>query len=58
MNRMKPLEIAALRKRLNKTQAQFADILAVDPVTVSRWENGQRQPRPVYARELQRLANA
>lgn len=53
-----PSAIVALRKKLQKTQAQFAEILAVDPVTISRWENGARRPRPVYARELERLANA
>lgn len=52
-----PVEIALLRKKLQKTQAQFAEMLAVDPVTISRWENGMRRPRPVYARELERLAN-
>lgn len=57
LKKPKPEEIAALRKKLQKTQAQFAEMLAVDPVTISRWENGMRRPRPVYARELERLAN-
>lgn len=55
--KLKPDDIIALRKKLQKTQAQFAEMLAVDPVTISRWENGMRRPRPVYARELERLAN-
>jgi transcriptional regulator with XRE-family HTH domain len=52
---VKPSAIVALRKRLGKTQAQLAEMLAVDPVTISRWEIGQRRPRPVYIRELKRL---
>lgn len=55
--KLKPEQIVLLRKKLQKTQAQFAEMLAVDPVTISRWENGARRPRPVYARELERLAN-
>jgi transcriptional regulator with XRE-family HTH domain len=47
------LAIAKLRKKLDYTQKQFADIIGVTVVTVSRYENG-REPA---ANVLQRLAH-
>ena len=32
-------EIRFMRKALGMTQAEFADMLEIDPATVSRWEN-------------------
>lgn len=49
-------EIAALRKRLGMSQRQFADKLGTTVTTVSRWENGARTPRGLYAIALDRLA--
>jgi DNA-binding transcriptional regulator YiaG len=37
---MGPGDIFQLRTRLKMTQRQFADLVGVDPVTVSRWERG------------------
>lgn len=40
-NRTPPdLDVAALRERLQWTQAQFAERFGVDRSTVSRWESG------------------
>jgi DNA-binding transcriptional regulator YiaG len=50
-----PQAITALRQRLRKTQAQFAELLSVDTVTISRWETGKRKPRAIYEKELLRL---
>jgi DNA-binding transcriptional regulator YiaG len=37
---MKPEEMLALRKKLNMTQQELADVLEVQRNTVTRWENG------------------
>jgi DNA-binding transcriptional regulator YiaG len=37
---MGPGDIFQLRTKLKMTQRQFADLVGVDPVTVSRWERG------------------
>ncbi len=50
-----PEAIRALRARLGLTQLQFAIRVGCDPITVSRWENGKRQPQGLYAWELRRL---
>ena len=47
--------IAALRKKLQYTQAEFAESLRVKPVTISRYENG-RQPRGQVTKRLADLA--
>jgi DNA-binding transcriptional regulator YiaG len=45
---MSAAEIAAMRKRLNKTQAEMAVLFGVDLRTFRRWENGERSiPGPV-----------
>lgn len=51
-------EIKALRERLGMTQAQLADALETTVTTISRWENGARKPRGLYAKALERLAKA
>jgi transcriptional regulator with XRE-family HTH domain len=49
-----------VRKRAGFTQRDVALVLRVDPATVSRWESGDRNPRPSqlagYLRLLDRLA--
>ena len=47
--------IKKLRKLLGLSQVDFARILHVDPITISRWERGERKPMPVHRRKLQRL---
>jgi transcriptional regulator with XRE-family HTH domain len=51
---------ARIRRNAGVTQAQLARELDVDPVTVSRWERGERAPRDAqaarYARVLKDLA--
>jgi transcriptional regulator with XRE-family HTH domain len=45
---MTPQELTRRRKRLALTQAQLAEKLGVDPMTLSRWERGlHRIPEPV-----------
>ncbi len=41
---IKPSEIKAIRNRLNVSQAVFAALLNVPPVTEKKWENGERSP--------------
>ncbi|WP_082790418.1 helix-turn-helix domain-containing protein [Bergeriella denitrificans] len=36
-----------IRRRLNKTQAEFAELLGVTPDKLQRWEQGRRPPRPI-----------
>lgn len=40
--RIAPEEIRRIRRQLDETQAQFAQRLQVDQVTVARWETGAR----------------
>lgn len=47
--------IKKLRKALRVTQVDFARILDVDPITISRWERGETKPLPVHKRKLMRL---
>jgi transcriptional regulator with XRE-family HTH domain len=51
-----PEYVRRVRRHLNETQAQFARRLAVDPVTVARWETGQRRCAGAYAGAVQGLA--
>lgn len=37
-------DIAQIRGNLGLTQAQFAQLLGVHPITVSRWEHGALAP--------------
>lgn len=51
---------ARIRQNAGVTQAQLARELGVDPVSISRWERGERAPRDQmaarYARVLRTLA--
>ncbi|MEX2458535.1 MAG: helix-turn-helix transcriptional regulator [Actinomycetota bacterium] len=53
---MRALTVRALRRRRGWTQADLADRLGTDPVTVSRWERGVSRPRPSAQVRLQELA--
>ena len=48
-------QIRRVRRLLGETQAQFAKRLAVDPVTVGRWEIGQRTCSGLHALTVARL---
>ena len=37
-------------------QQEFADVMAVDKGTVSRWERGKQRPKAVHLRRLARLS--
>jgi DNA-binding transcriptional regulator YiaG len=52
-----PEEIRQLRDRLGLTQQQMAEKLQTTVTTISRWENGARKPRGLYAKALDRLSN-
>lgn len=53
---MKPEQIRHLRKTLDLTQQQFADLLGVSFVTANRWENGQSKPSAMGLAKIQELA--
>ncbi len=45
---MPPAEIRAVRQSLGMTQAQFAQLLGVHNLTVSKWERGILEPSPYH----------
>jgi transcriptional regulator with XRE-family HTH domain len=53
---MKPEQIRHLRKTLDLTQQQFAELLGVSFVTLNRWENGQSKPSAMGVAKLKDLA--
>lgn len=52
---MTPKEIKSIRLGLNMDQIQFAKLLTTSVTTVSRWENGVSEPRPVFIDKLETL---
>ena len=46
------------RSRMDMTQAQFAERMAVTPLTVHRWESGQSRPRALALDRLRELEEA
>jgi len=53
---MSPAAIKRLRKSLGLTQEQFAGEIGAHRVTVADWETGAHQPRGLYIKALQQLA--
>lgn len=49
-------EVKKLRERLMLNQQEFADVMAVDKGTVSRWERNKQRPKPVHFRRMARLS--
>ena len=47
--------IKKLRKKLLLTQSEFAELLGVKLVTVSRWESGKFEPTMRVKRKLKEL---
>ena len=45
-----------LREKLMLNQQEFADFMAVDKGTVSRWERGKQRPKSVHLRRMARLS--
>ena len=52
---IRPAQIISLRRKLNKTQVEFARLLSADPSTVGRWESGRSQPRRIYIRLITKI---
>jgi len=50
---MKPSEIRSLREKLNLSQAVFGRLLNVPPVTILKWEHGERKPSGAALRLLE-----
>lgn len=53
---MKAEEIKLLRMSLGLTQKAFAELVEVDTITVSRWENGKCSPLRPYVKAMEQLA--
>lgn len=49
-------EVRRIRRSLGETQAEFAQRLVVDAVTVARWETDQRKCTGLYAKTIVELA--
>jgi putative transcriptional regulator len=39
-----PVDVKAIRKRLRKTQVEFAHMIGVSVATLQNWEQGRRRP--------------
>ena len=52
-----PEMLAQMRQALEATQLQMAALLAVSPLTYSRWEKGQAQPRTKQLAKIEELVN-
>lgn len=49
---MRPDEIRQLRKDTGLSRENFARLFSVSPVTITYWENGQRNPPAIYMAHL------
>ena len=52
------MEIRQIRLKMNLTQEQFAELLGVDPRSVSRWENGHHKPSPMAQKLMDMIAKS
>jgi DNA-binding transcriptional regulator YiaG len=52
---MENQDIKQLRKKLELTQQELADLIGVNRITVHRWECGKKKPSNLARRQLQRL---
>lgn len=52
-----PEILAQMRQALGATQLQMAALLAVSPLTYSRWEKGQAHPRTKQLAKIEELVN-
>jgi len=53
----KPVDVKAIRRRLGKSQSEFARMIGVSVATLQNWEQGRRHPDGP-ARALLRVAAA
>jgi len=44
VRKFSPADIKAIRKKLNKSQSEFALMIGVSVSTLQNWEQGRRQP--------------
>lgn len=52
-----PEMLTQMRQALEATQLQMAALLTVSPLTYSRWEKGQAQPRTKQLAKIEELVN-
>lgn len=45
VHRPRPVDVKALRQRLDMTQEQFAASIGISTATLRHWERGDRSPR-------------
>lgn len=55
MDRFDPVRLQEAMARHGYTQADLAERLDLQRVTVSRWMNGHREPHPVRIRQMARI---
>lgn len=55
---METAEIHGLRENLGLNQTQFAGLMGVHPMTVSRWERGKVPPTPYQSAFLEEFKKA
>ena len=48
-------QLKELRKKMGLKQDDVARLMDVDPLTISRWERGERKPMPVHLRKIERI---
>jgi len=53
-----PADVTALREALDLTQAQFATLLGVHSLTVSKWERALLEPAPYQVALMQSFARS
>ena len=53
---MAPKTIREIRLGLELSQSEFAKVLGVNRITVSRWERGARRPHPLMIKTIEVLA--
>jgi len=56
VTRFEPADIKSIRKKLEKSQAEFALMIGVSVSTLQNWEQGRRQPEGP-ARALLKIAS-
>jgi putative transcriptional regulator len=57
VTRFAPVDVKAIRRRLSKSQSEFARMIGVSVGTLQNWEQGRRRPEGP-ARALLRVAAA
>ncbi len=57
VTKFRPVDVKAVRRRLGKSQSEFARMIGVSVATLQNWEQGRRQPVGP-ARALLRVASA